>query len=91
MEIPDGIPKWSGHKGQSELLQELTDDPGCVYDACNQVAHFGDWLFLAGLCQSIKGNLHLLGKLRATNLNHQQEICKNPLAYSVLQTQSRSD
>ncbi|TCD66440.1 hypothetical protein EIP91_001377 [Steccherinum ochraceum] len=28
MEVPDGIPKWSGHKGDSELLQELTDDAG---------------------------------------------------------------
>ena len=30
MEVPDGIPKWSGHKGESELLQELTDDKGYV-------------------------------------------------------------
>jgi len=28
MEVPDGIPKWSGHKGSSELMQELTDDQG---------------------------------------------------------------
>ncbi|KAH8100898.1 Mss4-like protein [Cristinia sonorae] len=26
MEVPDGIPKWSGHKGHSELMQELSDD-----------------------------------------------------------------
>ena len=24
MDIVDGVPKWSGHKGQSELLPELT-------------------------------------------------------------------
>jgi hypothetical protein len=24
MEIPDGIPKWSGHKGDSELMEEMT-------------------------------------------------------------------
>lgn len=28
MEVPDGIPKWSGHKGESELLQELSNDEG---------------------------------------------------------------
>ncbi|THH27420.1 hypothetical protein EUX98_g6768 [Antrodiella citrinella] len=28
MEVPDGIPKWSGHKGSSELMQELTNDEG---------------------------------------------------------------
>ncbi|KAI0077896.1 hypothetical protein K474DRAFT_1661129 [Panus rudis PR-1116 ss-1] len=28
MEIPDGIPKWSGHKGESDLIQEMTDDSG---------------------------------------------------------------
>ncbi len=30
MEIADGIPKWSGHKGKSELLQELSMDKGCA-------------------------------------------------------------
>lgn len=30
LEIPDGIPKWSGHKGQSELMQEMTEDEGYV-------------------------------------------------------------
>jgi len=30
MEVPDGIPKWSGHKGDSELLQELTEDEGIM-------------------------------------------------------------
>ncbi|GJE96560.1 hypothetical protein PsYK624_127570 [Phanerochaete sordida] len=28
MEIHDGVPKWSGHKGQSELMQELTAEEG---------------------------------------------------------------
>ncbi|EMD37495.1 hypothetical protein CERSUDRAFT_50275, partial [Gelatoporia subvermispora B] len=31
MEVPDGVPKWSGHKGESELLQELTAEEGCVH------------------------------------------------------------
>lgn len=30
MEIPDGIPKWAGHRGESELLQELTEEEGYV-------------------------------------------------------------
>lgn len=30
MEVPDGVPKWSGHKGLSELLPELTDEEGYV-------------------------------------------------------------
>lgn len=30
MEVPDGVPKWSGHKGQSELLPELTYEAGYV-------------------------------------------------------------
>lgn len=30
MEVPDGIPKWAGHKGESELLQEMTADEGYV-------------------------------------------------------------
>ena len=30
MEVPDGVPKWSGHKGESELLPELTTQEGCV-------------------------------------------------------------
>ncbi|KAF7971010.1 hypothetical protein HWV62_22277 [Athelia sp. TMB] len=28
MEVPDGIPKWSGHKGSSTLMQELSNDEG---------------------------------------------------------------
>lgn len=31
MEIPDGIPKWAGHRGESELLQELTEEEGYVF------------------------------------------------------------
>lgn len=31
MEVPDGVPKWSGHKGESELLQELTAQEGSVH------------------------------------------------------------
>ncbi|KAI0806318.1 Mss4-like protein [Irpex lacteus] len=30
MEIADGIPKWSGHKGKSELLQEMSMDEGIM-------------------------------------------------------------
>ncbi|OSX58734.1 hypothetical protein POSPLADRAFT_1151301 [Postia placenta MAD-698-R-SB12] len=30
MEIPDGIPKWAGHRGESELLQELTEEEGIL-------------------------------------------------------------
>jgi len=30
MEIPDGVPKWAGHKGESELLQELTEEEGTM-------------------------------------------------------------
>ncbi|KAI9060986.1 hypothetical protein FKP32DRAFT_1654854 [Trametes sanguinea] len=30
MEVPDGVPKWSGHKGQSELLPELTTQEGTM-------------------------------------------------------------
>ncbi|KAJ3554538.1 hypothetical protein NM688_g3051 [Phlebia brevispora] len=28
MDVPDGVPKWSGHKGHSELMQEMTLDEG---------------------------------------------------------------
>ncbi|KAI0710083.1 Mss4-like protein [Earliella scabrosa] len=28
MEVPDGVPKWSGHKGQSELMPDLTAEEG---------------------------------------------------------------
>jgi len=28
MEVPDGIPKWEGHKGTSKLMQELSNDEG---------------------------------------------------------------
>lgn len=37
MEVPDGVPKWSGHKGQSELLPELTDQEGYVHAAAHHV------------------------------------------------------
>ncbi|KAI0360094.1 hypothetical protein OH77DRAFT_1509296 [Trametes cingulata] len=30
MEVPDGVPKWSGHKGISELLPELTTKEGTM-------------------------------------------------------------
>ncbi|KAI0682844.1 Mss4-like protein [Cytidiella melzeri] len=30
MDVPDGIPKWSGHKAQSELLQEMSMDEGTM-------------------------------------------------------------
>lgn len=30
MDIPDGVPKWSGHKGDSELLQEMDENEGYV-------------------------------------------------------------
>ncbi|KAI0091358.1 Mss4-like protein [Irpex rosettiformis] len=30
MDVSDGIPKWSGHKGQSELLQEMTPEEGTM-------------------------------------------------------------
>ncbi|KAI0346557.1 hypothetical protein BDW22DRAFT_1322973 [Trametopsis cervina] len=30
MDVPDGIPKWAGHKGQSELLQEMSTDEGTM-------------------------------------------------------------
>jgi len=30
MEIPDGIPKWEGHKGTSKLMQELSNDEGTL-------------------------------------------------------------
>ncbi|KAI0671554.1 Mss4-like protein [Trametes maxima] len=30
MEVPDGVPKWSGHKGTSELLPELTTREGTL-------------------------------------------------------------
>ncbi|TFK81926.1 hypothetical protein K466DRAFT_501264 [Polyporus arcularius HHB13444] len=30
MEVPDGVPKWSGHKGASELMPELTTEKGTM-------------------------------------------------------------
>ncbi|KAI0784193.1 hypothetical protein C8Q75DRAFT_800553 [Abortiporus biennis] len=30
MDVPDGIPKWSGHKGSSELMEELANEPGTL-------------------------------------------------------------
>lgn len=30
MDVPDGVPKWSGHKGHSELIQEMSADQGYV-------------------------------------------------------------
>lgn len=31
MDVPDGIPKWSGHKGKSELVPEMSADGGYGY------------------------------------------------------------
>ncbi|KAH9838371.1 Mss4-like protein [Rhodofomes roseus] len=30
MDVPDGVPKWSGHKGESELIQEMEDEEGTL-------------------------------------------------------------
>lgn len=37
MEIPDGIPKWAGHRGESELLQELTEEEGYVFQDTTEI------------------------------------------------------
>ncbi len=38
MDVPDGIPKWSAHKGESELIEEMSEDQGyvvlCVHPEC---------------------------------------------------------
>ncbi|THG95236.1 hypothetical protein EW026_g6380 [Hermanssonia centrifuga] len=30
MDVPDGIPKWSAHKGESELIEEMSEDQGTM-------------------------------------------------------------
>ncbi|KAI1797300.1 Mss4-like protein [Ganoderma leucocontextum] len=36
MDVPDGVPKWSGHKNESELLLELTREEGYYRPRCRE-------------------------------------------------------
>lgn len=45
MEVPDGIPKWSGHKGQSELMQEMSAEEGYVHTRFGSARALADTSF----------------------------------------------
>lgn len=56
MDIPDGIPKWSGHKGKSELMQEMSADEGYGCQSGARLRRYLTSFVYQGPCRDTKAH-----------------------------------